>query len=73
MNDLFISFLRDKEDEVRRLSEIQRQQSERSEKALEDFKAQVEKNSNRMYEDMRQQVQKSAYLINNQPRVYLCL
>ncbi|KAL3875698.1 hypothetical protein ACJMK2_033626, partial [Sinanodonta woodiana] len=50
--------LREKEDEIKRLVEKNKQQADHAEKALEDFKLQVEKNQNRMYDEMKQQMMK---------------
>lgn len=47
---------RDKEDEVKRLQEVNKNQLMQSEKSLEEFKLQVEKNQTRMYDEMKQQV-----------------
>jgi len=49
---------RDREDEIKRLSEKNRHQAEEAERALAAFKEQVEKNQNRMYDDMKQQMAK---------------
>lgn len=47
---------RDKEDEIKRLQELNKNQLMQSEKSLEEFKLQVEKNQTRMYDEMKQQV-----------------
>lgn len=47
---------RDKEDEIKRLQETNKNQLMQSEKSLEEFKLQVEKNQTRMYDEMKQQV-----------------
>lgn len=47
---------RDREDEIKRLSEKNRNQAEESEKALSAFKEQVDKNQTRMFDDMKQQM-----------------
>lgn len=47
---------RDKEDEIKRLQEMNKNQLMQSEKSLEEFKLQVEKNQTRMYDEMKQQV-----------------
>lgn len=52
-----VSF-RDREDEIKRLSEKNRYQAEEAEKALSAFKDQVEKNQTRMFDDMKQQMNK---------------
>lgn len=49
-------YYRDKEDEVKRLQEVNKNQLMQSEKSLEEFKLQVEKNQTRMYDEMKQQV-----------------
>ena len=49
---------RNKEEELERVTELKKLQSEQAEKALEDFKRQVEHNSSRMFEDMKTQMQK---------------
>lgn len=55
---------RDKEDEIKRLQEMNKNQLMQSEKSLEEFKLQVEKNQTRMYDEMKQQVrnQEAAWL-----------
>ena len=39
------------------MSEVQKQQAQQAEHALEDFKSQVERNSGRMFDEMKAQVQ----------------
>lgn len=51
----FISF-REREDQIQKLSEVQKQQAQQAEHALEDFKSQVERNSGRMFDEMKAQV-----------------
>ena len=55
LSSIFFLF-REKEDEVKSLTEQNKQQAAQSEKSLADFKAQVEKNQTRMYDEMKQQV-----------------
>ena len=52
-------YYRDKEDEVKRLQEVNKNQLMQSEKSLEEFKLQVEKNQTRMYDEMKQQVREN--------------
>ena len=54
----FLHGYRDREDEIKRLSEKNRHQAEESEKALSAFKDQVEKNQTKMFDDMKQQMTK---------------
>ena len=49
-------FDREREDEIKRLSEKNRHQAQESEKALSAFKEQVDKNQTRMFDDMKQQM-----------------
>ena len=51
----FLSF-REREDQIQKLSEVQKQQAQQAEHALEDFKSQVERNSGRMFDEMKAQV-----------------
>lgn len=44
---------RDKEDEIKRFQELNKNQLMQSEKFLEEFKLQVEKNQIRMYDEMK--------------------
>lgn len=41
---------------MQKLSEVQKQQAQQAELALEDFKSQVERNSGRMFDEMKAQV-----------------
>uniref|UniRef100_A0AAR2KU02 DUF4485 domain-containing protein n=1 Tax=Pygocentrus nattereri TaxID=42514 RepID=A0AAR2KU02_PYGNA len=50
--------LRDKEEQLSRLRESQRQQAQQAEHALESFKKQVELSSEKAYADMKQQMEK---------------
>ena len=47
---------REKDQQLAKLSELQRLQSQQAEHALEDFKSQVERNSSKMFDDMKKQV-----------------
>ena len=49
-------FLREREDQIQNLSDVQKQQAQQAEHALEDFKSQVERNSGRMFDEMKAQV-----------------
>ena len=49
-------YSREKDDEIKSLTEQNKQQSAQAEKSLADFKSQVEKNQTRMYDEMKQQV-----------------
>ncbi|XP_043941043.1 centrosomal protein of 112 kDa isoform X2 [Protopterus annectens] len=50
--------LREKEDQLTRVTEVQRQQAQQADTALEEFKKQVELNSEKVYADMKQQMEK---------------
>lgn len=52
---IFLCF-RERDDEILKLSEMQKQQAYQAETALEDFKSQVERNSGRMFDEMKHQV-----------------
>ena len=52
----FKCFFRERDDEIVKLSEMQKQQAHQAETALEDFKSQVERNSGRMFDEMKHQV-----------------
>ncbi len=56
---------REREDQIQKLSEVQKQQAKQAEHALEDFKSQVERNSGRMFDEMKAQVHqnRSIFLI----------
>lgn len=49
-------FLREREEQIQKLSDFQKQQAQQAEHALEDFKSQVERNSGRMFDEMKAQV-----------------
>lgn len=49
-------FLREREEQIQKLSDVQKQQAQQAEHALEDFKSQVERNSGRMFDEMKAQV-----------------
>ena len=49
-------FGREREEQIRRFTEVQKQQAQQAENALEDFKSQVERNSGRMFDEMKAQV-----------------
>lgn len=49
-------FLREREEQIKKLSDVQKQQAQQAEHALEDFKSQVERNSGRMFDEMKAQV-----------------
>ena len=49
---------REKDEQVQRLQDSKKLQSQSAEKALEEFKSQVERNSGRMFDDMKQQMKK---------------
>lgn len=59
---------REREEQIQKLSEVQKQQAQQAEHALEDFKSQVERNSGRMFDEMKAQVQLSLTPINIQLR-----
>ena len=48
--------LREREEQIQKLSDVQKQQAQQAEHALEDFKSQVERNSGRMFDEMKAQV-----------------
>lgn len=50
--------LKEREDQIQKLSEVQKQQAQQAEHALEDFKSQVERNSGRMFDEMKAQMEK---------------
>ncbi|XP_033631241.1 centrosomal protein of 112 kDa-like isoform X2 [Asterias rubens] len=50
--------MREKDEQVQRLQDSKKLQSQSAEKALEEFKSQVERNSGRMFDDMKQQMKK---------------
>lgn len=49
-------FLREREEQIQKLSDVQKQQAQQAEHALDDFKSQVERNSGRMFDEMKAQV-----------------
>ncbi|XP_078257572.1 centrosomal protein of 112 kDa isoform X4 [Rhinoraja longicauda] len=49
---------REKEDQLARVSDLQRMQAQRADAALEEFKRQVELNSEKVYSEMKQQMEK---------------
>lgn len=49
---------REKEDQLTRVSDLQRMQAQRADAALEEFKRQVELNSEKVYSEMKQQMEK---------------
>ena len=49
-------YYREKDQQLAKLNELQRLQSQQAEHALEDFKSQVERNSSKMFDDMKKQV-----------------
>jgi len=51
-------FLREREEQIQKLSDVQKQQAQQAEHALEDFKSQVERNSGRMFDEMKAQMEK---------------
>lgn len=55
-SQLFRFCCREREEQIQRLSEVQKQQAQQAEHALEDFKSQVERNSGRMFDEMKAQV-----------------
>lgn len=55
---------REREDQIQKLSEVQKQQAQQAEHALEDFKSQVERNSGRMFDEMKAQVQFPFWRLN---------
>jgi len=59
---------REREEQIQKLSEVQKQQAQQAEHALEDFKSQVERNSGRMFDEMKAQVQLSLTPTNIQLR-----
>ncbi|KAL9956211.1 hypothetical protein ACROYT_G037657 [Oculina patagonica] len=52
------TLLKEREDQIQKLSEVQKQQAKQAEHALEDFKSQVERNSGRMFDEMKAQMEK---------------
>lgn len=71
---------REREDQIQKLSEVQKQQAQQAEHALEDFKSQVERNSGRMFDEMKAQVQgfilteQYVYVLHwNAPSLYLTI
>lgn len=56
---VYIVLHREREDQIQKLSEAQKQQAQHAEHALEDFKSQVERNSGRMFDEMKAQVDAS--------------
>ncbi|XP_072043099.1 LOW QUALITY PROTEIN: centrosomal protein of 112 kDa-like [Amphiura filiformis] len=48
--------IREKDQQLSKLGELQRLQSQQAEHALEDFKSQVERNSGKMFDDMKKQM-----------------
>ena len=65
----FPIFYRDREDEIKRLSDKNRNQAEESEKALAKFKAQVDKNQTRMFDEMKQQMSRVEADLNKSKQV----
>jgi len=47
---------REKDEQIQRQAQMQKQQSQQAECALNDFKEQVEKNSGKMFDEMKTQV-----------------
>ncbi|EDO31913.1 predicted protein, partial [Nematostella vectensis] len=50
--------LKERDEQIQRLTEAQKQQAAQAEHALEDFKNQVERNSGRMFDEMKTQMEK---------------
>ncbi|XP_078612009.1 centrosomal protein of 112 kDa-like isoform X3 [Branchiostoma floridae x Branchiostoma japonicum] len=50
--------IKDKDEQIQKMAEIQKFQTQQADLALEDFKRQVEKNSNQVYADMKSQMEK---------------
>ena len=57
LHTFFFFSHREREEQIQKLSEVQKQQAQQAEFALEDFKSQVERNSGRMFDEMKAQVQ----------------
>ena len=61
--------VREKDDEIKSLTEQNKQQSAQAEKSLADFKSQVEKNQTRMYDEMKQQMERVEADLNKSKQV----
>ncbi|KAK3093597.1 hypothetical protein FSP39_017877 [Pinctada imbricata] len=61
--------VRDKEDEIKRLQDHNKQQMLASERALDEFKLQVEKNQNKMYDEMKHQMERVEADLNKSKQV----
>ena len=59
------SIHRDRDQQIAKLTELQRLKSQQAEHALEDFKSQVERNSSKMFDDMKKQVHFFSYFFSS--------
>lgn len=53
-----LDFSREKEEQLTRVTEVQRLQAQQADAALEEFKRQVELNSEKVYAEMKEQVRR---------------
>ena len=64
-------YYREKDQQLAKLNELQRLQSQQAEHALEDFKSQVERNSSKMFDDMKKQVPVFKELVSKTSYIHL--
>lgn len=57
-SEAFLNFSREKEEQLTRVTEVQRLQAQQADAALEEFKRQVELNSEKVYAEMKEQVRR---------------
>lgn len=63
----FLYFPREKEEQLTRVTEVQRLQAQQADAALEEFKRQVELNSEKVYAEMKEQVRSSHAVLCESP------
>lgn len=56
--EVSLDFSREKEEQLTRVTEVQRLQAQQADAALEEFKRQVELNSEKVYAEMKEQVRR---------------